>query len=471
MPLKSLAALAICLCILAAGPLAAWWLVEPLRPGADWTPRLLTLSAALAAAGLATWFFQRRLSRQTNFLLELCRRLALEELDSPAPAPPPLPDLEGLAVAIQVLRESLVDYLSLYRRFFQAAPDMFLSLSPAGGRILDANEAFLRAVGMLRSEVLGRPAARFVTLHSGWDAALKAKSGLQRGQINSPGGTINIEASISLEPGPEDQPWILGAILRDVTRQEELHRRILEKSTALEEALEEIKDVEALKDQFLTTLSHELKTPLVSLKGFLQMMRQGRVKQEETKRTLDICWRNLTKLEGKINDLLDLARLTQAKEQFEMVPVELGALVTTGAENLRALAAERGVGLKLEGLGDGPAMVRGNAEKLVQLVDNLLVNAVKYNRENGDVLVSVSRRDDKVSLKVADSGVGMDRDQMAKIFNRFYRGAVSGMDQLEGLGIGLSLVQEIVRLHGGDIQVQSEPGVGTTFTVTLEACP
>jgi signal transduction histidine kinase len=154
-----------------------------------------------------------------------------------------------------------------------------------------------------------------------------------------------------------------------------------------------------------------------------------------------------------------------------MVPVELGALVTTGAENLRALAAERGVGLKLEGLGDGPIMVRGTAEKLVQLVDNLLVNAVKYNRENGDVRVSVSRRDDKVSLKVADSGVGMDRDQMAKIFNRFYRGAVSGMDQLEGLGIGLSLVQEIVRLHGGDIQVQSEPGVGTTFTVTLEACP
>jgi len=323
-------------------------------------------------------------------------------------------------------------------------------------------------VGCLKSEVLGRPVERFVSLERGWQEVLAGGEGLHRGQIATDRGIMEIEANISLERGPEDQPWILGAILRDVTRQEELHRELIRKSTALEKALEEIKDVEELKDQFLTTLSHELKTPLVALKGFLQLLRQGQAQGEQAREYLDICWRNLNKLERQINNLLDLARLSHAKEQFEMGPVELDALVRTEAENLRPVAAEKEVRMELV-LPPRPVVVRGNAEKLVQLVDNLLMNAIKYNEEGGSVRVSLQEEGGRVQLEVSDSGVGMAREQMAKIFNRFYRAEVSGSGRLEGLGIGLSLVQEIVRLHGGDIRVESQPGVGTTFSVTLEA--
>ena len=129
---------------------------------------------------------------------------------SPLPdAPQGLQDMGRLSLAIQVMHEALLDYLSLYRRFFDAAPDMFLSLAPAGQRILDANTAFCRALGLLKDEVLGQPVERFVELDKGWDRALSEGGELITGQIKGPGGIIRVEASISLEGGPGGQPWIL----------------------------------------------------------------------------------------------------------------------------------------------------------------------------------------------------------------------------------------------------------------------
>jgi two-component system phosphate regulon sensor histidine kinase PhoR len=445
------------------------WCAPPGASFTHWYMGIAVLIATLACALLAAWLWHRRLNRQIDSLIEHCHSLALGEHDSLDQWPESLVELGRLGVAIQVLREALVDYLSLYRRFFEAAPDMFLSLSPAGGRILDANQVFCQTVGLLRSEVLGQPVENFVVLDQGWDAAVSEPGGLQKGSITTRGGVLQIEASISLERGPEGQPWVLGAILRDVTQREALHRELLSKSTALEKALEEIKDVEELKDQFLTTLSHELKTPLVSLKGFLQLMISGRMKAEDQENYLQICWRNLSKLETQINNLLDLARLSHAKDQYEMSQVELGLLVRTEADNLKALASERNVSLDLSKVAPSPVMVKGNSEKLIQLVDNLLLNAVKYNKEGGEVEISLQRNGPQVELKITDSGYGIAREHMAQIFNRFYRADLSGTGRLEGLGIGLSLVQEIVQLHGGDIRVSSEPGVGTCFTVLLEA--
>lgn len=442
------------------------------RQWLGWTLFLRGLGLAAVMGTLVGWIIlRRRLDRQIDVMVEACHSMALGE-PSPLPdAPQGLQDMGRLSLAIQVMHEALLDYLNLYRRFFDAAPDMFLSLAPAGQRILDANTAFCRTLGLLKDEVLGQPVERFVKLDKGWDRALSEGGELITGQIRGPGGIIRVEASISLEGGPGGQPWVLGAILRDVTLRDALYSELLQKSTALEKALEEIKSVEELKDEFLTTLSHELKTPLVSLKGFLQLLRQGKASGDQSQNYLEICWRNLSKLETQINNLLDLARLSHSKEQYSLEPVNLASLVRTSAENLQAAAAERKVKLDVSRLPGGALRVMGNHGKLVQLVDNLLVNAVKYNKENGDVRLDLRGEGKSVVLKVADSGVGIDREHMAVIFNRFYRADLSGTGRLEGLGIGLSLVQEIVKLHNGDIRVESEPGVGTTFTVTLEAAP
>jgi two-component system, OmpR family, phosphate regulon sensor histidine kinase PhoR len=434
----------------------------------------LHVAGLLLVGGMAWWGgwrWQRRLERQVDTLLDTCRRLALGE---PAGLPEPperLDELGRLGLGIQVLREALVDYLSLYRRFFDVAPDMFLSIGTANFQILDANQAFCQKLGLLPNEVRDQPVGRFVTLEQPWDEALRQVGQLHKGQVLRRQGNIDIEASLSLEHGPGGQPWVLGLILRDVSLQKALVDELLKKSTALEKALQEIQSVENLKDQFLTTLSHELKTPMVSLKGFLQLIMQERIKPEDRQAYLEICWRNLLKLENQINNLLDLARLSHAKDQYEMGPVDLCAVVRTEAENLRLLAEERKVRLELGNLPATAVMVLGNKEKLIQLVDNLLLNAVKYNVEGGEVRLGLEQRDQAVVLVVSDSGLGMAREHMAKIFNRFYQANLTGTGRLEGLGIGLSLVQEIVLLHQGDIRVESEPGLGTTFTVILESLP
>ncbi len=199
----------------------------------------------------------------------------------------------------------------------------------------------------------------------------------------------------------------------------------------------------------------------------MDLLRQQRGDAAERTKYFEICWRNLLKLEKQINNLLDLARLSQGGGDFEMGPVNLAQLARLEAENLRAAADEKKIHLVLPEEESVP--VWGNFEKLMQLVDNLLVNAIKYNRPGGEVRLDLAQNGGKVTLKVSDSGLGMDREHMAKIFNRFYRADMAGTGRIEGLGIGLSLVQEIVRLHQGDISVESSPGVGTTFTVELGA--
>ena len=195
----------------------------------------------------------------------------------------------------------------------------------------------------------------------------------------------------------------------------------------------------------------------------MDLLQKGGVDEPERQRYLDICWRNLLKLEKQINDLLDLARLSQGSEQFEMLPVDLAALVSTEAENLRPLADANKVTISVN-FADR-VMVKGNPEKLTQLVDNLLLNAVKYNKRGGEVQAGFEDLGTKKRLVITDSGIGMEREHLGKIFNRFYRADISGTGRIEGLGIGLSLVQEIVQLHNGDISVESQPGEGTSFTV------
>lgn len=431
--------------------------------------RLAALGVAAGGAVVGGLLWQRRLDRQVDFLLESCQRMALGEPGVLPDMPQSLDELGRLSLAVQVLREALVDYLSLYRRFFDAAPDMFVSLAPHNEAILDANQAFCRAVGQLKSEVVGKPVSQFVNLDQPWNQVLSRSRGLLPGKMDSVRGMIEVEASVSLEQAPGGQIWAAGVMLRDVSQTKRLVDELVRKSAALERALEEIKGVENLKDQFLTTLSHELKTPLVSLKGFLQLIIQQRVNPEEQTEYLQVCWRNLLKMERQINNLLELARLSNFKDQYPLTPIDLAALIRTEAENLVLAAQEKQVRIVLDQVPPGPVMIKGHSEKMIQLLDNLLLNAIKYNVTNGRVEVALSQRDAAVVLTVADSGKGIARENMAKIFNRFYRADVSGTGRLEGLGIGLSLVQEIVKLHQGDIEVESEPGKGTVFTLILEA--
>ncbi len=430
---------------------------------------VLVFLAALAGSLFGGHLWRRKLQANEQVLLDSCRRMALGEFVTDWRHFDQSDELGRLGLAMQILRDTVADQQSHYQHFFQAASDMFLSIAPASRRILDINPALLDGLSLKRSAVIGRKVESIIFLEEGWDKAMLNPAELLRGHFQGPGGMVKVEVSVSVQFTPQGQPWFFGAILRDVTEREKLADELINKTKALESALEEIRSVENIKDEFLTTLSHELKTPLVSLKGFLQLLLRGQDMSDQSKNHLDVCWRNLLKLENQINNLLDLARLSRYKDQYVLAPLDLGLLLQTECENLKPAAQERNIDINLAPLPLPEIKVLGHMEKMAQLMDNLIMNAVKYNKDGGEVLLSLGRNNSKAVFQVKDSGVGIAREHMANIFNRFYQANLSGTGRLEGLGIGLSLVQEIVKLHNGDISVDSEIGKGTTFTVTMEA--
>ena len=433
-----------------------------------WLIRLTGLVLTAWATGWMAFRYQKRINRQIDQMVGQCNKISLADPLLYSPQQLNLPDLNRLDLAIMVMRNVLVDHLIFYRRFFEAAPDMFLSLSPVEHRIQDANHSFFQKLDLPPGEVIGQKVEKFVALNQGWNNAMGIQVKPMRGLLFTKHGPVKIEARLSWEKRSQGEPWILGARLSDISEREKLIHQLVSKSAALEKALQEARSVEKLKDEFLTTLSHEIKTPMVSLKGFLQLIKDGRAQPEQFGEYLAICWRNLLKLEVQINNLLDLARLSaKGQEDFPLVAVDLGAILRTELENLQVMAADKDVTLSEAPV--GAFMVKGIPEKLTQLVDNLLINAVKYNKPKGKVNTGLAQNDGQVVLTISDSGVGIEREQMARIFNRFYRAELSGTGRIEGLGIGLSLVQEIVLLHNGNIEVSSHPGKGTTFTVILEA--
>jgi two-component system phosphate regulon sensor histidine kinase PhoR len=220
-----------------------------------WLIRILGLLLAVSCVFLAWYGWKRRYDEQVDTLIERCHSISLADPLTFTPPQLNLPDLGRLDLAILVMRDVLLDYLVIYRRFFEAAPDMFLSLTPAGKRIQDANQAFFTKLGLLEGEVLGQPVDRFVTLDQGWDQALKDEGKLQRGYLSTGREQVKVEVSLSWEQRTRGQPWILGARLSDVTERERLMSELISKSAALEKALEEARSVEKLKDEFLTTLS------------------------------------------------------------------------------------------------------------------------------------------------------------------------------------------------------------------------
>ena len=204
--LKFIAAVA----FLAALPLGLFLLAHKALPallpqaGGETILWLKAVAASLGFAGAMAggWLWHQNLNNRVDQLIDHCHRLALGNPQSLGEIPGDLGRLGRLGLAIEVLREVLVDYLSLYRRFFEAAPDMFLSLSPAGKRILDANQAFCRKVGLLRSEVLGQMAESFVTLDKPWDAIPQQSGALVPGQVTTPQGAHKDRGQPLLGTGP-----------------------------------------------------------------------------------------------------------------------------------------------------------------------------------------------------------------------------------------------------------------------------
>jgi signal transduction histidine kinase len=207
---------------------------------------------------------------------------------------------------------------------------------------------------------------------------------------------------------------------------------------------------------------------MISVMGYVGMLLKEKVGPltEQQRKFLETSYRNLLKLGKNIDDLLELAELGIRRKGLTFQPVDLCKVVEFSCFTVDPLAREYQIQMDLR-LPSGPVRISGVEDKLNQLFDNLLTNAIKYNRQGGSIGVSL-RQDSKFAVvQVADTGVGISHQSLEEVFTRHFREKAKPLGNARGLGIGLSLVHEIIQLHGGEIQIESELGKGSVFTVLL----
>ena len=243
-------------------------------------------------------------------------------------------------------------------------------------------------------------------------------------------------------------------------------QRGLERRRSIKETARLRREKQMMRDNFVAMVSHELRAPLAAVQQRLMLVTGGYTGEisENARTSILGTQKRIKSLISLIADWLNLTRIEGGETVGPIEPVELAAVVAGTAETLGPLAQERNITLDVSGL-DSVRPVPGNRDTIEMLFNNLLHNAIKYNRDGGRVTVRAVEDDDCVTVTVEDTGVGIRQDQIPFIFEQFYR--VKGDKRGEGSGLGLSIARKIAELHSGSIGVKSEVGKGTIFTVQL----
>jgi signal transduction histidine kinase len=222
-----------------------------------------------------------------------------------------------------------------------------------------------------------------------------------------------------------------------------------------------------LKDEFLATLSHELRTPLTSILGWAHMLRGGQLDEESARNGLETIERNARAQTQLIDDLLDVSRIITGKLRMDIRQVDPEALIEAAIEAVRPAADAKSV--RIQKVMDAQRVaVAGDAARLQQVVWNLLSNAIKFTPTDGHVQVRLEHKGSHTKIVVSDTGVGISREFLPLVFDRFRQADQTTTRHYGGLGLGLAIVRHIVELHGGTVEAESSgPGQGSSFTVRL----
>ena len=221
---------------------------------------------------------------------------------------------------------------------------------------------------------------------------------------------------------------------------------------------------ERLRREFSANVSHELKTPLTSISGFAELMKEGLVPPEKIPEFSGDIYKESRRLIGLVDDIIQLSRLDENSTQFERAPVDLYELSEQAMASLRPVADRQSVSLSLQG---EHAEIDGVEQLLKEMIYNLLDNAVKYNVPGGSVTLRVNKVGPRTVLSVSDTGIGIPYADQPRVFERFYRVDKSHSKEVGGTGLGLSIVRHAAQYHNARLDLKSQPGKGTTITVTF----
>jgi PAS domain S-box-containing protein len=271
--------------------------------------------------------------------------------------------------------------------------------------------------------------------------------------IKKDGSVIDVDISLSILKSPDGKTTGSIGVIRDITERRQ--------------AEEKLKETMEIKSQFISTVSHELRTPLTAIKEGVAIVLDGVVGEvnKEQERFLEIAKRNVDRLSALINDVLDFQKLEAGRMKPDICTNDIKQVISEVHEIMTLFADKHHVELVSEPVGYLPEAEFDKAA-MIRVLTNLVSNAVKFTPENGRVSISARQQNEELAMSVSDTGMGIPREELSKIFERFHRVKRHGQE-IQGTGLGLAIVHKIVMMHGGRIEVESEVDKGTTFTVFL----
>ena len=341
-----------------------------------------------------------------------------------------------------------------YRLIVEHMQEGALTLS-ADGTILYCNQRFAELVAHPPERIAGRSLTEFIDVEdqSTLVVLLAKKSHRAEVQLRSAAGVVT-PAQLSSIALVIDGVRTVAVVVTDLTH-ERTERGLRESNR--------------LKDEFLATLSHELRTPLNVILGWTRMLLTGQLGDDVRRHGLELIDRNAQAQAQLVNDLVDMSRMTTGKLQVELMPLSLVPVVESAIDSVRPSADARDVSIHTSWQTEDPIVV-ADATRLQQVLWNLLSNAVKFTPRGGRISVTTTKHDTTTRIEVADSGIGIDAAFLPHVFDRFRQADSTTTRRHGGLGLGLAIVHDLVRLHGGNVEVSS-PGIGhgTTFAVTLRS--
>ena len=417
--------------------------------------RLILAHLALAAAAAAFgYLLARRAVRPVQDLQLAARRLAAGDFDAPLPATD-LAEVGDLAAALAGLRDQLVERgLLIGRQGTQQEAvlgSMIEGVLAIDGRqrIVGINRAAAELLGLDLDDVVRRPLQEVVR-----------NPDLRRFALRAIDCREPVEDDLVLHGGRDRTIRLRGTALRDVSG---------EGGAVI--VLNDVTDVQRLENvrrDFVANVSHELKTPIASIKGFVETLLDGAADNPaDARRFLQIVARQADRLAAIIEDLLALSRIEQSEgaDNLPVEPAAIGGVFAAVATDCDPRAAERSI--TLETRCDPVLLAEVNPPLLEQALINLVDNAIKYSDEGRTVWMEAEAVGAELVIRVRDEGCGIEAEHLPRLFERFYRVDRARSRKLGGTGLGLSIVKHIVQAHRGTIGVDSQPGVGTTFTIRL----
>ncbi len=274
------------------------------------------------------------------------------------------------------------------------------------------------------------------------------------------------DISLSVSPIRDQDGEVIGAAIigHDISAQKRVEEQMQQALERQQQAIDELKHINRLKSDFVSIVSHEFRTPLTGIMGFSEVLRDEQLTPEEVIEYAADIHKDAERLARLINDMLDLDRLESGRISLQLEPVDVNAVVRDVAAQFRGFSAIHSIKLELEA--DLP-MIRADRDKLTQALTNFVSNAIKYSPGGGDVWLSTRVTQNVAELTVRDPGMGIPSDALDVIFERYARVESAGARHIQGTGLGLPIVRQIARLHGGDAWAESELGRGSTFHLRL----